>query len=440
MKIINLVAENIKRLKAVDITPKGSVVEITGKNGNGKSSVLDAIWWALGSGHVVQRTPIRRGQESAKIRLDLGEMVITRKFRQAPDETDFTTSLTVENAEGARYSSPQKVIDAFIGALSFDPLAFTRMTVSDQFRAVAELIPEVDFDEDERLDKLARVERAKHKTESARLHMITRQMIVPDGLEPAKHDIDAINQRLSKAGEHNQQVNEHLRRKEVAKSNWDGAAAVVKKSEYDVKYLKEQLQRAQEILAANIDECGHCEIRYKELRSDYLLEDTDALLKQQKIAQEYNALLMRSAEKARLLKEASEHEIQETAFDKEIEKRKLARVTAISKAKLPVEGLGIDPVDRYVTMNGLPFDQASTAEMIRASILMAMEMNPKLRVILIKDGSMLNTESKQLVEQMAMAYDYQVWMEIVTDGEQIGFVIEDGSVNSDLVPVDEQQG
>ena len=47
LKIIQLSAENVKRLIAVEIKPDGNLVQITGKNGQGKTSVLDSIWWAL---------------------------------------------------------------------------------------------------------------------------------------------------------------------------------------------------------------------------------------------------------------------------------------------------------------------------------------------------------------------------------------------------------
>lgn len=47
MKIIALQAENVKRLVAIEIRPDGNLVQITGKNGAGKTSVLDCIWWAL---------------------------------------------------------------------------------------------------------------------------------------------------------------------------------------------------------------------------------------------------------------------------------------------------------------------------------------------------------------------------------------------------------
>lgn len=47
LRIVRLTAENIKKLRAVEIVPSGNVVQITGPNGSGKTSVLDAIYYAL---------------------------------------------------------------------------------------------------------------------------------------------------------------------------------------------------------------------------------------------------------------------------------------------------------------------------------------------------------------------------------------------------------
>src|SRR3990172_1148857 len=106
MKILKLTAENIKRLIAVEITPDGNLVQITGKNGNGKTSVLDAIWWALAGKKPIQSKPIRNGAHSAMITLVLGdpssedqkkrrELTITRTFT-LEDDGDYTTSLRVK--------------------------------------------------------------------------------------------------------------------------------------------------------------------------------------------------------------------------------------------------------------------------------------------------------------------------------------------------------
>lgn len=80
MKIVKLQAENFKRLRAVEIVPKGAVVEISGKNAQGKSSVLDSIWAAVGGKDMSPAAPIRAGENSAKVSVDLGELVVTRTW------------------------------------------------------------------------------------------------------------------------------------------------------------------------------------------------------------------------------------------------------------------------------------------------------------------------------------------------------------------------
>ncbi len=126
MKIIGLQAERIKRIVAVDIKPNGNLVQITGKNAQGKTSVLDSIWWALGGLANVQGRPIKDGENNAFIKLDLGEIVVTRKFKKV-GENEFTSTLSVETAEGTNVSSPQKVLDELLGELSFNPLEFARI-------------------------------------------------------------------------------------------------------------------------------------------------------------------------------------------------------------------------------------------------------------------------------------------------------------------------
>jgi DNA repair exonuclease SbcCD ATPase subunit len=84
MKIVNFKAENIKKLVAVEISPTDNTVIVTGKNGAGKSSVLDAIWWALSGTKHIQDKPIREGQTKAMIRLDLGTIIVERVFSEPP--------------------------------------------------------------------------------------------------------------------------------------------------------------------------------------------------------------------------------------------------------------------------------------------------------------------------------------------------------------------
>src|SRR3990167_5105234 len=106
MKIIQLKSENIKKLKAVELTfdPKENVVVVSGKNGQGKTSLLDSIWYALCGKDVVPSKPIREGADKASITVDLGDYVVSRTF------TEKGSYLTVESKDGAKYPSPQAML------------------------------------------------------------------------------------------------------------------------------------------------------------------------------------------------------------------------------------------------------------------------------------------------------------------------------------------
>jgi len=81
-----------------------------------------------------------------------------------------------------------------------------------------------------------------------------------------------------------------------------------------------------------------------------------------------------------------------------------------------------------VTYGGIPFDQASSSEQLRVSMSIAMAANPKLRVIRIQDGSLLDDNSMAAIAETAKANDYQIWIERVDDSGKVGIVIEDGRV------------
>ena len=129
MRIIKLQSENVKKVKAIEITPKEDVIIISGNNGQGKTSVLDSIWYALQGGSGLKGTPmpIRKGEKRASVTLTLDDFIVTRTWT-----ADDKTYLKVTNREGLTYNSPQELLDGFIGALTFDPLEFAGMKEKDQ--------------------------------------------------------------------------------------------------------------------------------------------------------------------------------------------------------------------------------------------------------------------------------------------------------------------
>jgi hypothetical protein len=83
-----------------------------------------------------------------------------------------------------------------------------------------------------------------------------------------------------------------------------------------------------------------------------------------------------------------------------------------------------------VLFNEIPLDQVSAAERVRVALAISMALNPKLRVLRITDGSLLDTDSWKIITEMAEKNDFQVWVEVVDESGSVGFYIEDGSVKA----------
>jgi len=127
-----------------------------------------------------------------------------------------------------------------------------------------------------------------------------------------------------------------------------------------------------------------------------------------------------------VLEQADEVEQRSRALSEAINARAEEVSQAIARAQMPVPGLGFG--DGAVTLGGLPFEQASDAEKLEVSLGIAIAANPKVRVIRIRDGSLLDDQSLATVAQMARENNCQVWIERVDTTGKIGIVIEDGMV------------
>ena len=127
MKIIRLKVENIKKIKAVEIVAQdNNFIEITGKNAQGKSSIMDSIAMALGGKALIPSEPIRHGEKYGLIEVNIGDFTVRRLFN-----ADGST-IKITNKDGSSKNSPQKFLDEIVGSLSFDPVSFMNMEPKKQ--------------------------------------------------------------------------------------------------------------------------------------------------------------------------------------------------------------------------------------------------------------------------------------------------------------------
>lgn len=404
MKVVSLTAENVKRIRAVEIhpDPDGNVVVIAGRNAQGKTSILDSIWLALGgapAGKASSR-PVRDGQKTATVTLDLGEIRVTRTWT-----ADGKSKLTVNAADGARYSSPQALLDSLVGRLSFDPLAFAQQDERAQRKALLELV-DLPFDPDELAEHRRGVfdERTDVNRDLKQAAAQLAGLPIPPG--------DLPEQEVSSA--------DLLGQARQAQQS----QAAAERAQQDLTAAADRISRAKAELEAAMRAKREAAQRIAELPADI----PDPLSFEEKLASidQVNAAvrsaLQRKTVAARVeeLKAlAEQHTAQISSLDEQ-------RDSALAAAAMPIDGLSFD--DTGVSYQGVPLKQASAAEQLRVSIAMAMALNPRIRVLRITDGSLLDSTNMALIEQMAADSEFQVWIERVDESGQVGVLIEDGQV------------
>ena len=438
MRIIRLQSEGFKRLLAVDITPEGDLVEVRGQNGNGKSSVLDSILAALGGKAVAPEKPVREGEEAAVIRLELGEgkvgeLVVTRYFT-----AHGTTSLKVTTPDGASYGSAQTTLDNLVGHISFDPLKFRDLKPEEQAEELRRLVDIVDPETGEEIDLAALeaankvdfdarrdVNRAGNEL-AARIKALGGSAFIPEDAP----DRDAIVAAMSNAGETNSKIADEARRREIFIRERDEAATAA----YELGQEIEEVRKRLGILEARAEKASRDAHNMSEDISAWPeldpRVDTVALAEQLAEADRIEANRRHNATRAALMTEFDELGARSKALTAAMKERDATRAKAIAAVKMPVEGLELradDEGNLSVYFGGVPFSHASDAERMRVSVAVAMAANPELRVIRLKDASLLDKKAIEILREMATDNDFQVWAEFVGD-EGSGIIMEAGEV------------
>jgi hypothetical protein len=418
MRIVRLITENIKRIKAIDITPGKYINRISGGNGEGKTSALDSILWCLTGTSKVPPQPVRKGAGKGKIEVDLGDIVVTRRFYENGNRNG---TLAIESKTNrTRYQSPQQLLDGFMGKVSFDPLEFLRMKPEKQSEVLRSLVKlDVDIDALDAAYQAAYTRRREAKKERDSLEIRRNAFGVPPGLPKEKVDESALVKELREASEYNATIEtERLRRKNIETAHAQQIQTIVDKKK-ELENLKAEIANLEASAKQRITTIAG----WKPLEEP---RDAEQLAAQISEARTINQGIERRAQRDSYDDEINELDKEIETLNATMEENETAKAKAMSEAEFPIPGLAFG--DDEVIYNNLPFEQASNAEQIKASVAIGMASNPELRVMLIKDGSLLDSKSVNVIAEMAHANDFQVFLECTDTSGKMGVYIEDGEV------------
>jgi len=418
MKILNLQANNILKLTAIDITPTDNMVLVIGKNGAGKSSILDCIVMALKGGREIPEVPIKKGADKGKIRIDLGEFILTKSF------TKDNNYLKVEAKDGSKVESPQKFLDKIVGNVSFDPLSFLNNEKLKQRNLLLEIIG-VNVDEIDKKEKALRDERTVIGREQTKADALYKSLPYHDGIDHAVEiGVDELSGKLVKAMEFNNKLATDLAFNEQIKVRAQQEINETTRIENQITELQKRMVE----IKGRIESIKKTYRAEKELLSSLAPIDITAL--QTKIEElgitnrqvrENNAHVQAKTALSAITKDYD-------ALTRQIDTITQERKTLLSSASMPVDGLDFD--DGGLLFNGIPLDQASDGEKLMVSLGISMALNPTLRVLRIKDGSLLDESNRAIIRSIIKDKDYQLWFESVGDKGDVGILIEEGEIVS----------
>ncbi|HSW65444.1 MAG TPA: hypothetical protein VLH56_19365 [Dissulfurispiraceae bacterium] len=425
LKLMEIQIEQYMRISGacVQFTGEPGSIIIAGNNAQGKTSFISSIWAAL-DGHEMARKPLKNGATKGRIKLDLNEIIVERTFTEKSDQ------LRVWAKDGMLYPEPASVLKILWNKICIDPLEFMRLTPKDQAtRLLASMGLESAMAE---LDsQLAEVNAVKAKADAAKREAEGRLSKLPiPSRDLAPKSIEVLLQAES-----------------LAAGKAGAAFAEQERIERDGDTIGTMRARFEDIMREIAD--LQAKIMQLELERDKLTDTIqvarttldaaiaaapnpqdaqavwDAARAELAGAESHNAKCRELAEYTATEQAIADARAQSESALEDQRRLKASRKQLISDNPLPMPELSF--ADGELRYNDMPLEQASGAEQLKAALAISMALNPKLRIITIKDGSLLDAENMAIIGEMAQAKGYQVFIERVGKGE-LGIIFEDGEV------------
>lgn len=428
-KIISAQVENFKRIEVVEITPQGEVVEITGKNEQGKSSVLDAIEAALGGRRHQPDEPIRRGTEQARVVLELDDLVVERVWSAKKSDR-----LVVKTRGGASFPKPQERLDSLVGKLAFDPPAFLALRPAEQRETLLRLIG-VNLDELEERQRAAFEARrdAGRELKAAKARLAAAPEPV-EGTPESEISLADLGEELRRAAEQRQanqgiRLNAERAQQVLATFREEYAEQARRIKELEEKLVQERsiLEDLQEIGATTSEKAKEA----KEAADALVDPDLEAIEKQISKAEMVNSEVRKARARRALQEEVKKLDKVHVGHDRTLNQIDAEKREKLAKATMPIDGLDIS--DDAVLYDSLPLSQASSSRRIRICTAIGAALNPHLSIALVRGGNDLDEETLAAFYEACRSAGVQAWVERIKPSVDSAIVIEAGRLaNQDL--------
>lgn len=415
VKIMALEAENVKRIKAVALTPAPTGLTLVGGNNNqGKTSVLDALAWALGGEKFRPDAAVREGAVAPahlKVKLSNG-VVVERKGKNS--------SLTVTDPTGRR--SGQQLLNAFVEPLALDLPRF--MDASDKEKADILLriigIGDALQTRDREIKALYDKRTFTGQLAQQKKNFAEELIYYPDIPEEPVSASDLIRQQqaiLARNGE-NQRLRQNL-------AGLEEKARVLADRRTQLKQTLALLVNEQ----AEVNELLCAARKSAENLQDESTAELEASIRD---IEETNRKVRANCEKSRAADEAARYASEYDKLTEAIAQKRADRMALLNGADLPLPGLSVE--DGLLTYQGRHWKDMSGSDQLRVAAAIVRRLNPDCGFVLLDkleqmDMTTLNEFSRWLETEGLQAIATRV-----STGSECQIIIEDGMVKGADTP------
>ncbi|MCH4167712.1 MAG: AAA family ATPase [Streptococcaceae bacterium] len=407
IKINTFEAENVKRIKAVKVEPtQNGLTILGGKNGQGKTSVLDAIAWVLGGNKYKPSQPEREGSvtpPNLKITLSNGLVV---------ERTGKNSTLKVIDPNGQK--GGQQLLDSFIEELAIDLPKFMNQNAKDKGKTLLQIIGvgEQLFKLEQEYNEYYNQRHSIGQIADQKGKFAKEQVFYPDVPKTPVSASELIEQQqiiLAKNGENAR------KRQQVAQ-------------------ISQQFELERNQIEALRQQLLEMEQRHEQTSKDLEISQKSALQLQDESTEELehniqqidevNMKVRANLDKEKAEEDAAEYQKQYDSLTEKIKSILDQKNSLLDNADLPLPGLSVK--DGELTYNGQSWDNMSGSEQLKVSTAIVRKLKPECGFVLIDKLEQMDLETLNEFGQWLEQEDLQAIATRVSTGDECSILIEDG--------------
>lgn len=416
VKINSLEVENVKRVKAVALEPsEDGLTVIGGRNGQGKTSVLDAIAWALGGDRKRPSDAKRDGSATdPHLRVELSNGIVVERRGKSG-------SLKVTDPEGRK--GGQQLLDSFVESLALDLPKFLAMNDKDKARTllgiigVGEDLARLELEEQTLYNQRTGIGQMRDQKKGAAADMPMH----PDApAEPvsAMALIQSQQEILAKNGENQAK----RQRAEQLQAAYDNATN-------DALLIQEKIAGMQKALEAKYEEVSdlHADLLIAKKTAEQLQDESTAEIEEElQQIETVNAKVRDNQRRLDAEREAEELDEQYAEMTERIESVRRAKMDLLKGADLPLPGLAVE--NGLLTYQGRKWDCMSGSEQLRAATAIVRRLKPECGFVLVDKLEQCDQQTLAEFGRWAEEEGLQIIGTRVSTGDDdmCSIVIEDG--------------